>query len=66
MTEPTTQPTTVTVSKQDLQTLNWFASLIPTLESQVGRQIASATFTYDGTTVSQSITYVEPPVEPLP
>lgn len=50
---------TVTVNKNALTTLTWFSNMIPQLEQQTGRKIATASFSYDGTNVTQSIEFVD-------
>lgn len=50
---------TVTVNKNALTTLTWFSNMIPQLEQQTGRKIATASFSYDGTNVTQNIEFVD-------
>ena len=50
---------TVTVDRNALTTLTWFSNMIPQLEQQTGRKIATASFSYDGTNVTQNIEFVD-------
>lgn len=67
MTEATSNPAnTTTVTLQDLQVMNWFASLIPTLEAQLGKPIKYARFEYDGVSVLKHIEFKDEVPPPAP